>query len=79
MPLRHEPQLADVDLDTRILLSQVYVEACRELDTPSMSTAALDKLRNELGNRLVQLALAGERDPGILKVKALEELRRLVA
>lgn len=35
MPLRHEPLIAELELETRMMLSQVYLEACRELDTPS--------------------------------------------
>ena len=61
----HEPLLADLDLETRVMLSQVYLEACRELDTPSKSIKQLDKLRSEIGNRVIQSALAGERDPAV--------------
>lgn len=75
MPLRHEPLIADLDLETRVMLSQVYLEACRELDTPSKSIKQLDALRTEIGNRIVQLALAGERDPAIMKARALHSIQ----
>lgn len=71
MPLRHEPLIANLDLETRVMLSQVYLEACRELDTPSKSIKQLDALRTEIGNRIIQLVIAGERDPAILKTQAL--------
>lgn len=75
MPLRHEPLLADLDLDTRVMLSEVYLEACRALDTPSKTVKQLDELRTELGDRIVRLALAGERDPSVIKRTALEAVR----
>ena len=71
MPLRHEPLIADLDLETRVMLSQVYLEACRELDTPSKSIKQLDKLRTEIADRIIHLAIAGERNPQNLKRLAL--------
>lgn len=76
MPLRHEPLLADMDLDTRVMLSQVYLEACRDLDTPSKTLATLDQLRAKLGDIIVRLAVAGERNPTVIKAMALEALER---
>lgn len=76
MPLRHYPLLADLDLETRAMLSQVYLEACRDLEKPSLNLVTLDNIRAKLGDIIIRLALSGERNPTVIKAKALEALER---
>ena len=68
MPLSSKTLLSAFDGDTQVLLSSVYVELCASL------LGHLDEqneVRQRIADELVRQAFLGERDPGILKRKAL--------
>ena len=73
MPLLKYLATSGLDDATQVMLATVYLEVCRQIDTPSTTPRKLEQLRAEITERLLRLAAAGERDPVILKREALAE------
>ena len=75
MPLSHSKFLNQLDLDTQAMVSDAYLESCSDLDDPNRSLAQLDELRKLLGDEMIKLAVAGERDPEMIKSIAVATVK----
>jgi hypothetical protein len=72
MPLRHKSILSNLEADVQVTVSSVYLELCRLADA-RMAAEDLDRIRDAMGDRLLELALAGEHDRHVLAGKTAAE------
>ena len=62
------------DEATQVMLATTYLEACRQVDTVTTPSARLERFRDEIRARILQLAAAGERDALVIKREALRSI-----
>ena len=64
-----------LDSEAMLLLQQTYGSVCQALHLPADPAIAESSLHHEIYAALVAAALAGERDPSVLKERALAVAR----